>query len=365
MSTLYRASCDCGFTASHARRAYAERALRIHSCEKWVARIAGQQRRSERMAAVDRTPKPCLHKIANHVHGTYACYVLDRCKCLPCTKANSSYETERTRQQAYGRWDNYIDAQPARDHVRALMDAGMGLKRIVAVSDASQGQLWKLLYGKKKPDGTRTPSKRIRKDVAERLLAIRVDLADGAVIDSTGTTRRIRALVALGWSQSKLAARLGMERSEFVLAQGNRDVTVRTAKAVIALYDELSMTLPPAIDPRHQGAATRARTYAAARGWLPPLALDDDRLDDPTYKPESLAVETDDQDLEDEHLVDLDEAAIYRRTHGDKTVRLTVAEATELVARWAAAGRSLSECQRITGIKPDRYFRLKDQGVAS
>ena len=79
--------------------------------------------------------------------------------------------------------------------------------------------------------------------------------------------------------------------------------------------------------------------------------LDDDRLDDPTYKPDSLT--------SDEHTEDhLDEAAIYRRTHGDKKVRLTKAEAAELVRRWANSGRSLQECERITGLKPDRYHRI-------
>ena len=37
------------------------------------------------------------------------------------------------------------------------------------------------------------------------------------------------------------------------------------------------------------GSDSRARRYAKARGWLPPLALDDEYLDDPTYKPGSLA----------------------------------------------------------------------------
>lgn len=31
-------------------------------------------------------------------------------------------------------------------------------------------------------------------------------------------------------------------------------------------------------------------------------------------------------------------------------------EATELVHRWAGSGRSLNDCARITGLKPDRYY---------
>ena len=51
----------------------------------------------------------------------------------------------------------------------------------------------------------------------------------------------------------------------------------------------------------------------------------------------------------------IDESAIYRRTNGDKTVRLTQAERAELVRRWATTGRSLAECERITGLNPQRY----------
>lgn len=116
----------------------------------------------------DRTPKPCLHKIANHQHGTYACYVLDRCRCRPCADAHAAYNRERVRQQAYGRWDNYVDAEPARRHVRLLMAQGMGLKRIVAVSGVPSGSIWKLLYGKRQPDGTRTPSKQLPPAIGHR-----------------------------------------------------------------------------------------------------------------------------------------------------------------------------------------------------
>jgi hypothetical protein len=46
-------------------------------------------------------------------------------------------------------------------------------------------------------------------------------------------------------------------------------------------------------------------------------------------------------------------------------VKLTDPEKVELIRRWVADGRSLGECGRVTGLKVDRYFRLKDQeGVA-
>lgn len=353
----YRRSCRaCGWNGTYDTAGRGDYAKRRHACEKRKQRAEAGAAYADRLAATDRTPKPCHHKQANHRHGTYACYTLDACRCEPCAAAVREYEQNRIRQQAYGRWDNLIDAQPARDHVRSLMDQGMGLKRICAVGGASTGQLWKLLYGKKKPDGTRTPSKRIRKDVAARLLAIELDLADGAVVSHVGTTRRVRALVALGWSQSKIAERLGILRSNFFLARGTRDVTVSTAREVKALYNELSMTLPPEEEWRDRIAASRARRYAKARGWLPPLALDDDQLDDPTYRPDSITPDEEDPAL--------DEIAIARRMEGDRSVRLTVEEKTELIESWIATGRSLAECERITGVNVHRYKRRNEEGVA-
>ena len=234
------------------------------------ARLRGEFRRG----LVDRTPKRCLHKEAAHVHGSYACYVADRCRCDPCSAANRDYEADRVRQQAYGRWNGLVDADPAREHLRTLMAAGMGLKRIVAVSDLSQGMLWKLIYGKKRPDGSRTPSRRIRPDTELRILAVHLDLAAGALIDNAASTRRLQALVASGWSMSKLARRLGIYPGNFTaLAHGTRAVTVETAKAVHRLYGELVDVAPPQAGHHDKVAVSRARNYAAAHGWPPPLRI--------------------------------------------------------------------------------------------
>lgn len=279
-----RACRTCGWSGTYRSAAMADARKGIHACQRHLDNAAAQARGLARKAAVDKTPKPCLHKHAHHVHGTHACYVLDACRCPRCTNANRIYERDRSRAHAYGRWDHYVDAEPVRQHARELMAAGMGLKRIVATGAISQGGIWKLLYGKRRPDGTRVPSRRVTKDVAARVLALQLDLADGARVPAHGSVLRVRALVALGWSQSKLAARLGIDRGNFHLT-GTMYTTARTATAVRTLYAELSMTRPPETNQRERIAASRSRNYAANLGWLPPLALDDDRLDDPGYEP--------------------------------------------------------------------------------
>lgn len=349
MATKYRVTCEtCPFERSYTSQAKADYALDRHSCARGQRTAERAVRGAAREAAVDRTPKPCQHKEAEHEHGTYACYVQDYCRCPPCTLANSGYERERIRQQAYGRWNGLVDAGPARRHIESLLTQGMGLKRIVAVSEVSSGVLWKLMYGKTKPDGTRTPAKRITPRNERRILAIQLDRADGARVDSTGPVRRIQALVALGWSQSKICVRLNVSRANFTpIAQGVRPtMLVSHDKAIRALYEELSMQRPPEATHRDRIAASRSRNYAKAHGWFPPLAWDDDLIDDPEAKPYATAVDT----------TYLDHAAIARRMAGDKSVALTPTEKGELVRRMTAQGVARNEIERRTGVNVYRQY---------
>lgn len=353
MATRYVASCDCGYERRHRSDALARKGLARHSCARYEAIAARQARGDARRAAVDRTPKACLHKRANHQHGTYACYVLDGCKCLPCAKASSDYESNRKRQVAYGRWNNLVDAEPARQHVRQLMDQGMGLKRIVVVSEVAQGLLWKLMYGKRQADGTQRKSSRIRRETETKILAVRLDLADGARVPSIGAVRRLQALVAIGWSQSKIARRLGMAGNLGLIVHGHRpEITVAHDKAIRALYAEWSMQLPPANEWRDKIAAARSRHYAEAHGWLAPLAWDDEALDDADATPLAAGYEPPRM-----HATDIDEVAIERRMAGDLSVTLNRAEKFELVRLARAADWSYKDIETRCGIsKTERYL---------
>jgi transcriptional regulator with XRE-family HTH domain len=345
----------CSWTGTYDTTARANYAKRRHSCEKQQRTDARLERGRTIRAGVDRTPKPCLHPIANHQHGTYACYTLDFCRCEACGRAVSDYERERKRQQAYGRWDNLVDAEPARRHVRWLMSQGMGLKRIAATGAISQGSLWKLLYGK----NGGPVSKRLTKSVAERVLAVELDLADGAVIDGADTARRLQALVANGWSMSKLALRLGWSPGNLNPSiKGDRGVTVALAKAVHALYVELADQQPPTESHHDKVAASRARGYAAARGWLPPLRINGRLVvGRPLPSP---------QDLEEPAAFTdfggYDEAAVTRRLDGDRGVSINKADRIEVVRRARAWGWTFLDIERRAGIpKPERYITRAQQ----
>ncbi|HXJ28558.1 MAG TPA: hypothetical protein VNH17_22790 [Streptosporangiaceae bacterium] len=165
-----------------------------------------------------------------------------------------------------------------------LTGSGMGWKRVAELSGLSTGAVSRLLYG---GPGDRPPTRRIRPETEAAILAVRpvLDLMrDGAPVDGTGTRRRVQALVARGWSQARLAARLGMKPSNLGhLIYRRPMVTAATARAMRDLYEELWDRNPPEEAHRDKIAASRARRYAAERGWPPPLAWDD--IDDPRAVP--------------------------------------------------------------------------------
>ncbi len=225
-------------------------------------------------------------------HGTRARYVLGPgpgkgpgCRCDDCTAANRAAETMRSRAILYGRWQPYVDAGPVREHLRTLAEAGIGHRRVGELAGVSSGSLSKILYG---GPGNRPPSRRIRPQTAAAILAVRPapeQLAPSALVDITGTRRRVQALVACGWSQARLARGLGLTAANFCGMLRRDQVTAATARAVGELYDRLWNQPPPEHDQRTRIAASRARNHAGQQGWAPPLAWDDDQIDDPGARP--------------------------------------------------------------------------------
>lgn len=106
-----------------------------------------------------------------------------------------------------------------------------------------------------------------------------------ALIDATGTVRRLRALVALGHSQVRIGAKLcvtGARVSQ--LCRGRSKLVFReTAAKVIDLYNEWWDVVPT------DRGANAARAYARSQAWGSPLAWDDETIDDPEARPHGVA----------------------------------------------------------------------------
>jgi hypothetical protein len=164
-----------------------------------------------------------------------------------------------------------------------------------------------------------------------------------ALVPIVGTRRRIRALMRLGWTAQHIATECGWEHRNAVLdliTPGRREQTTLTSTRdrVAAAYDRLSMQIGP---------SSRTRNRAERADWLPPLAYDDDRIDDPDYSP-----------LEAMSYVpkkyEVDEAVVLRVLAGE-TLPTTRAEKLEITRRWVASGRSSKSLAHRMGWKEGRY----------
>lgn len=229
------------------------------------------------MATVD-----CTHPRANHQHGTHLAFHKDGCRCTPCTLAYRHYSKRSAYRTATGT-HTYVDAERSRQHTQMLLDT-LTVGQIQERSGVNRTAI-RVLIGDwpGKP-----PTKRVTRKTEAALLAVspdRVGDEKHGLVDATGTVRRLRALTALGWNRKFLTARLGASsRTTWLLAlhpEENPLVKVATRDAVRELYDELSMQPAP-----NGPTATRIRSIARRHGWAPPLAWDDETIDDPAATPD-------------------------------------------------------------------------------
>lgn len=203
-------------------------------------------------------------------HGLRAMY-RKGCRCEPCIDANRRY-AKRWRWMTENGRSPLIDSKASIDHLNALRKAGIGKGQIVILSGVSRTVIDRLCR-------ENASSIRVRPETEARILSVGFDdLADGSFIDITGSSRRLRALIAIGWKQTDLASRMGRDVSNLAsIVHAQRPYcTVDTARRIRILYDDLSMT---------PGGSLRSLRNAERRGWLPPLAYDDDQIDDPAAHP--------------------------------------------------------------------------------
>jgi hypothetical protein len=218
-------------------------------------------------------------------HG-YARYKLDGCRCYICGFAAAQYWEARARAIAYGTWQPYVDAAPVREHLLRLQSCDMGLRTIAAAAKVDRKRLQGILTGR--PERGTGPQEKVRPAIAAAVLAVEPtleNLAPSTLISPVGTQRRAHALVAVGWPQQHLAAHLGMRPGNFGAMLACEHVLVRRALAVRSMYDAL-WRADPAEHGATQGGITRARRHAAAHGWAPVGAWDDDTIDDPSAFPD-------------------------------------------------------------------------------
>ncbi len=180
--------------------------------------------------------------------------------------AVNAYARDRYQQQQTGTWAPFTATAPVRAHVDQLREAGMTSEQIAQTSGVSVSTLTRLFR-----------VSRMTTVAADAILAIPTstpaapntpDASDAA--DAPGgagprleATHQLQALVADGWSLTRLADAAGIdERTAWRTVHGYTAASPRTTAAVDALYEQLRLD-----DPGDGAAAVRSRRRAERQGW--------------------------------------------------------------------------------------------------
>jgi hypothetical protein len=172
-----------------------------------------------------------------------------------------------------------ISADPVRQHVLRLRAAGGSYESIGQAARTGAMTVHCIAHARRP---------RVQAEIAARLLAVtEADIHRGHP-SPVGIMWRLRALVAMGHTCTRMAAATGVPPA--TLRRIVRGETLTTSpqlqQAVIALFDAWWDKAPPQRTRHEKHAADNARTRAARNDWPPPAGLDDDQLDQPGYQPQ-------------------------------------------------------------------------------
>ena len=124
----------------------------------------------------------------------------------------------------------------------------------------------------------------VHPSTAARILRVPSTAAlDGADVPALGSIRRLRALQVMGWTNAMLGEETGLASDVITyLIQGRRErVKASSVRVIAETFNRLQLT-----PPTETIATKRARLRAERRGWAPPLAWDEESLDDPNAQPD-------------------------------------------------------------------------------
>lgn len=203
------------------------------------------------------------------------------CRCTKCRAGMNASNIRRKYLRDTGR-SIHRPVEKARQHIVQLRAAGLTDAEIRQQANLSPDPLYRIMRG----HGT------IHLRTEQRILAVPVPAASEptpcrAHVPELGTLRRLRALVADGWTAAELARRLDHRREnmhQLLRPRPTGSVTMTIADKVARLYADLH-----ALAPEEHGVsryyAERARALAAAQGWAPSAYWDDEDFDNPEFEP--------------------------------------------------------------------------------
>ncbi|MEV7975364.1 hypothetical protein [Streptomyces sp. NPDC086519] len=215
-------------------------------------------------------------------HNNLTCYTDYGCRRPECVERKNQWQRELRRKKREGQ-PTLIDAEPVRQHILNLQEAGTNTYRIALLSGVNDWTVRAFLPAK---GGCRTRKHTTSPDIARRILAVTAEAAASGYTNNVGTHRRIQALGAAGWLLVTMAEPLGVHPRYIsdLMRREDRPVYAATAAKVARGYEQLKTRKPPRQDPR---AVKRIREQAAAERW-PTIAYWNSRMDvidDPDFEP--------------------------------------------------------------------------------
>jgi len=171
-----------------------------------------------------------------------------------------------------------VSARPVREHVLKLRAAG-GTYESIGRAAGTGAMTVHCIANARRPT--------VQAKVASKLLAISEADIRSAQPTPGGTMWRLRALVAMGHSCSRMAAATGIPPATLRRIVRGDALTISPAlrQAVTALFDAWWDKTAPRRTRQEKLAARNALKRAALNGWPCPAGLDEDELDLPGYQP--------------------------------------------------------------------------------
>jgi hypothetical protein len=172
-----------------------------------------------------------------------------------------------------------VNAQAVREHVLKLRAAG-GTYEAIGLAAGTGAMTVHGVANARRPQ--------VQAQVARQLLA--VSEADIRAMRSSagGTMWRLRALVAMGHTCSRMAAATGTSPATLRRIVRGEALTINPElrQLVTALFDAWWDKSPPRRTRREELAVGEALKRAALNDWPCPVGLDEDQLDQPGYQPQ-------------------------------------------------------------------------------
>jgi hypothetical protein len=172
-----------------------------------------------------------------------------------------------------------VSAQPVREHVARLRAAG-GTYESIGLAAGIGAMTVHGIASARRPT--------VQAEVARRLLALSEASIRSIRPSPGGVMWRLRALVAMGHTCSRMAAATGVPPATLRRIVRGEALTVspQLQQVITALFDAWWDKTPPRRTRREKLAAGNALKRAELNDWPCPAGLDEDQLDQPGYQPQ-------------------------------------------------------------------------------